>query len=75
MTEFECQACHRTIGKNAGHNVTDHGRVMCSRCLNHRDLHSDWWPDCPHSWHDNFDHIRRIGSTRAAIAHQLRNVP
>lgn len=67
----DCESCGRTIGKTAGHNVTDTYRVLCSRCLNTRNLHSLWWPNCPHTWHDNFDHIRYVLSTRGAVSRLL----
>lgn len=66
-----CESCGHAISTNTGHNITDHGRLICSRCLNRRNLHSDRWPDCPHTWHDNYDHIRHVIGTRAAAAHLL----
>lgn len=65
---FDCAACGRRIGKTAGHNLTDDGRVMCTRCLGTRRLHRDLYPECPVAWHDLFDHARGVAGTRAGVA-------
>lgn len=68
---LDCAACAQTIGKWAGHNLTDDLRVLCSRCLFRRDLHRTFWPDCPLRWHDVFDHTKSVASTRAGVVAAL----
>ncbi len=68
---FDCAACGRRIGKTAGHNLLDDGRVLCSRCLGTRRLHRDLYPGCPVAWHDLFDHARGVAATRAGVAAAL----
>jgi hypothetical protein len=68
---FDCAACGRRIGKTAGHNLTDDGRVLCGRCLGTRRLHARLYPDCPVAWHDLFDHARGVAGTRAGVAAAL----
>ncbi len=60
---FDCAACGRRIGKTAGHNLTDDGRVLCGRCLGTRRLHASLYPNCPVAWHDLFDHARGVAGT------------
>ena len=65
---FDCTACGRRIGKSAGHNVTTDARVLCTRCLSDPRLHAQFFPTCPHNWHDMFDHTRHVVGTRAGTA-------
>lgn len=62
---LDCVHCARTISKTASHHITDHGRVLCTRCLP-TVAHATWWPHCPHDWHDTHDHLRHVCATRAA---------
>lgn len=68
---LDCTACGRTIGKRSGHNLTDDGRVMCSRCIFKAPLHASLWPDCTEQWHDVFNHLCSVSSTRAGVAAEL----
>ena len=68
---FDCAACGRRIGKTAGHNLLDDGRVLCSRCLGTKALHRDLYPGCPMAWHDLFGHARGVAGTRAGVAAAL----
>lgn len=65
---LDCSRCGRTVGKRRGHSLTEDNRVLCVRCLWDRRLHADYWPDCPESWHDAFDHTPYVVGTRAGIA-------
>ena len=69
---FDCAACARRIGRDRTHyQLSKVGNpVVCIRCAETRTLHSKFFPDCPHQWHDLFDHLDRVG-TRAGIAAAL----
>jgi len=68
---LDCEACGRTIGKRAGHNATADLRIICTKCLWKRHLHSEWFPDCPERWHDMQDHAKYVAGTRAGLAAAL----
>lgn len=68
---LDCSACHRTIGKRAGHNLTEDRRLLCTKCLFNRKLHPVYWPACPEAWHDMFDHTSHVSGTRAGMASLL----
>ncbi|AZL13756.1 hypothetical protein CXR25_13725 [Brevibacterium aurantiacum] len=65
---FTCNACHRVIGQDEGHNVTDDHRLICYPCLTTTPLHSRWYPQCPNGWHDMYDHIRYVSGNRTSTA-------
>lgn len=65
---FTCNACHRVIGQDEGHNVTDDHRLICHPCLTTTPLHSRWYPQCPNGWHDMYDHIRYVSGNRTSTA-------
>ncbi len=65
---FDCAACGRRIGKTAGHNLLEDGRVLCTRCLGTKRSHPSLFPDCPVAWHDLHDHARSVAGTRAGVA-------
>lgn len=65
---FNCHACHRPLGAEEGHNLTDDLRIICYRCLIDSPLHPEWYPNCPSTWHDMFDHIRYVSGNRASVA-------
>lgn len=67
---FDCESCHRTIGKWSGHNVTTDQRIICSGCVE-KPLHAEWFPDCGVDWHDLYDHLRYVVSDRLAVAAAL----
>lgn len=46
-----CAAC----AEPAEHPISG-GRHLCSPCIVRRELHGDLFPECPHAWHDVFDH-------------------
>ncbi len=66
---FDCASCGRRIGKTATHHLIGGSGVVCSRCLT-RPAHARLFPDCPHRWHDVYDHQCSPG-TRAGIAAHL----
>jgi len=68
---LDCVACDGTIAKRRGHNLTDDGRVLCSPCLFVKANHARLWPSCDVDWHDVFDHLVCVSSTRAGIAARL----
>lgn len=65
---LDCHACRKTIPKRRGHNLTEDNHVLCMTCLGDKRLHSSLWPDCPHTWHDNYDHTPSVAGTRAGVA-------
>lgn len=68
---LDCSACGRTIGKRAGHSITEDNRVICTRCLGDKRLHGVFWPECPDTWHDMYDHTPSVCGTRAGVAWKL----
>lgn len=70
-TPLACETCRRTLQEDAAHNITEDGHLMCSRCMNRRNMHSEWWPECPRSWHDNFDHMKHVMADRITAARIL----
>ena len=73
---LDCAVCGKTIGRTATHALTATGVVLHQRCLeggrdySSKRVHARIYPDCPHPWHDMYDH-RSITGTRAGIAWQL----
>ena len=51
----DCAECGRRLGKGGGHNIVGRA-VLCVRCIDRRQLHAKYHPDCPHIWHDLYDH-------------------
>lgn len=66
---FDCAACGRHMGKTAPHFLTDDERVVCRRCLVHREAHARLYPSCP-AGHDMHDHLLSTG-TRAGLARRF----
>ena len=63
---LRCDECGKRIGRRRLHFVlTDGARLLCGRCTERRDLHAVYFPHCPKSWHDLYDHDLRL-ATRAA---------
>lgn len=61
---FNCHHCRRLIGQRRTHLIVN-GHVLCIRCMEKRELHPIYWPDCPEAWHDMYDHGLTF-ATRAA---------
>ena len=68
---LDCAVCARTIGKRAGHHLTEDRRILCTRCIHRQEVHARLWPGCAHVWHDALDHTPTVAGTRAAIARIL----
>jgi hypothetical protein len=76
--QFRCAACRRWIGKRSlillGIKTAPHRAAplaLCVPCMDRPDpqaAHARWYPDCPHAWHDIYDHHDHATGTRAGIA-------
>jgi hypothetical protein len=54
---LHCYNCHRPIGSRRCHILVKRVAVMlCLDCVGARQLHTDFIPECPHPWHDLYDH-------------------
>lgn len=69
---LRCDECGKRIGIRRGHHVLSDGEILlCGGCRTSysagrgRGMHSKYYPDCPDSWHDMFDHPGHL-ATRAA---------
>lgn len=57
MTEpLDCHACGRRIGRDRRHSIVRGSFVLCMACMEIKNLHAVYHPDCPVPWHDMFDH-------------------
>lgn len=77
---FDCSQCGRRLSKQRTHvYVPATDSVWCLGCFSphvggSRPVHARIYTDCPHSWHDMYDHPSATG-TRAGIAALLRLWP
>ena len=75
---LRCDQCRRRIGKTNTHLVHNDGQyLLCVRChmaplSMQRRLHTQLYPDCPHTWHDLSDH-HASHATRAVAWFALTN--
>ena len=70
---MNCHGCHRRIGAKKTHYLIDAlPGPLCIRCLNDRDMHRAFFPDCDHRWHDMQDHGPVVFATRAAANRLVR---
>jgi hypothetical protein len=74
--QFRCHDCHKWISKTGPVALLfkddfDKEVVIlhlgCSDKPSSNQAHARWYPECPESWHDMYDHARNWGS-RAGIA-------
>jgi hypothetical protein len=69
---LHCYKCEKPIGAKRCHLVMKRAAVViCSECTwpGTRELHAEFFPDCPHSWHDLYDHCdEHIMATNRRIA-------
>lgn len=78
--QFRCRACRRWIAKTRSLvllSADDPGEdpvTLCLPCMDRPSpaaAHARWHPDCPHAWHDMYDHCGHATGTRAGIAAYL----
>ena len=64
---LRCDECNKRIGGRRLHCILDKTHLLCVRCMDHRHLHTKYYPDCPSAWHDMWDsHGSLQLATRAA---------
>jgi hypothetical protein len=67
---LRCDECRRRLGKQATHFVIAGGEyLLCQACMTgsrgrSQRLHGKYYPECPESWHEMFDHEKSF-ATRA----------
>ncbi|MBX7434167.1 hypothetical protein JDV09_18895 [Mycobacterium sp. Y57] len=64
-----CSHCGRTIAKRRGHLTFDGTVLLCGKCVEAptpQAAHARHYPDCPHRWHDMWDHPVQFASRAAA---------
>lgn len=72
---LQCQSCQRRIGARASHIlIGEPPTLLCVSCLSDRRSHGRYFPDCPHHWHDMYDHRPLRFATKAA-AHRVLGEP
>ncbi|BBZ17077.1 hypothetical protein MGAD_14120 [Mycolicibacterium gadium] len=53
-----CHRCGRTIGKRRLHGLFEGGLLLCTKCSvlseGSKSLHTEYYPECPHDWHDMY---------------------
>jgi hypothetical protein len=69
---LRCDECGKRIGRRRLHFVTASAHLLCGSCLDKRQLHTKYYPDCPENWHDMYDHGGQL-ATRAAAWFVLNN--
>lgn len=72
MPPLHCESCSRRIGRQRTHYVvnTSPPCVLCGRCIGLQRAHARLWPECPHLWHDAWDHAM-VSASRAAANRRL----
>ena len=68
-----CHDCGRIIGARK-HHILSGLSLRCYECFTWPGKHAEAFPNCPHEWHDMYDHGTRL-ATRAAAAHILAKSP
>ena len=60
MSEYPCSVCHGPAVSSSGlrlTTMTDDGDLVCIGCASTPAVHQRLWPECPHGWHDPWDHV------------------
>jgi hypothetical protein len=75
--QFRCRTCRKWVALTRSLILLREDQpgpepvILCLRCMDAptpREAHARWYPDCPRTWHDMYDHHEHAWGSRAAIA-------